>query len=90
MGSRLPRRQAPHAGVRRGPQPVRAHGPGRAHQDQERGGPHPDLPQVLQGGHLRIVRNEHWRGQHARLHQQGKYCSPSHVDFFALNFIFYF
>ena len=48
---------------------MRPHGAGRAHQDQERDGLDGDVQEVVQGGHLRVVRHEHWRSQHPRLHQ---------------------
>jgi succinate dehydrogenase / fumarate reductase iron-sulfur subunit len=42
---------------------------GRADQDQERDRPDADLPPLLPRRHLRLVRDEHRRHQHARLHQ---------------------
>ena len=43
-------------------------GPGRADQDQERGRQRADLPPLLPRGHLRLLRDEHRRPQHAGLH----------------------
>ena len=60
MGPRDGGRQAAHAGVRGGPQQLRPHGAGRLEQDQERDRPLAHLQEVLQGGHLRILRHEHW------------------------------
>ena len=48
---------------------MRADGPGRADQDQERGRHHADLPPLLPRRHLRLLRDEHRRHQHARLPQ---------------------
>ena len=50
------------------PRPMRADGPRRPDQDQERDRPDPDLPPLLPGGHLRVVRDEHGRTQRPRLH----------------------
>jgi succinate dehydrogenase flavoprotein subunit len=47
---------------------LRADGSGRADQDQERDRPDADLPPLLPRGHLRVLRDEHRRDQHARLH----------------------
>ena len=69
MGPRHSGGQAAHAGVRRRPEHLRSHGSRRAHQDQERDGLDSHVQEVLQGGHLRIVRDEHRRGQHPGLHQ---------------------
>jgi hypothetical protein len=42
------------------------------HQEQDR--PDADLPPLLPRGHLRLLRDEHRRHQHARLHQgHGRY-----------------
>mmetsp|Transcript_32351 Transcript_32351/g.100887 ORF Transcript_32351/g.100887 Transcript_32351/m.100887 type:complete len:289 (+) Transcript_32351:285-1151(+) len=46
---------------------MRPHDPGRPDQDQGRGGPHADLPPLLQGGHLRLLRHEHQREERPRL-----------------------
>jgi hypothetical protein len=48
---------------------LRADGSGCADQDQERNRPDADLPPLLPRGHLRLVRDEHRRHQHAGLHQ---------------------
>ena len=48
---------------------LRADGSGRADQDQERDRPDADLPPLLPRRHLRFVRDEHRRHQHAGLHQ---------------------
>ena len=55
--------------LRARPRRMRADGPGRADQDQERGRQHADLPPLLPRGHLRLVLDEHRRREHARLHQ---------------------
>jgi hypothetical protein len=47
---------------------LRADGSGRADQDQERDRPDADLPPLLPRGDLRLLRDEHRRDQHARLH----------------------
>ena len=48
---------------------LRADGPRRADQDQERDRHDADLPPLLPRRHLRLVRDEHRRHQHARLPQ---------------------
>ncbi len=47
---------------------LRADGPRRADQDQERGRQRADLPPLLPRGRLRLLRDEHPRPQHAGLH----------------------
>ena len=54
--------------LRHRPRPLRADGSRRAHQDQERGRRDGDVPPLLPRGHLRLLRDEHRRRQHARLH----------------------
>ena len=52
----------------RRPRHLRPDGSRRADQDQERDRPDADLPPLLPRGHLRLLRDEHRRHQHARLH----------------------
>ena len=52
----------------RRPRHLRPDGPRRADQDQERDRPDADLPPLLPRGHLRLLRDEHRRHQHAGLH----------------------
>ena len=47
---------------------LRADGSRRADQDQERDRSDADVPPLVPRGHLRLVRDEHRRRQHARLH----------------------
>ena len=49
------------------PQGLRAHGPRRPDQDQERGGPHAHVPAIVPRGDLRVLRHEHRRLQRARV-----------------------
>ena len=58
-----------HRHLRGRPGQLRADGSGRADQDQERDRPDADLPPLLPRGHLRLLRDEHRRHQHAGLHQ---------------------
>ena len=51
---------------------VRADGPRRADQDQERDRPDADLPPLVPRGHLRVVRDEHGRPQRPRLHDRDR------------------
>ena len=51
---------------------MRADGPGRAGQDQDRGRQHAHLPPLLPRGHLRQLLDEHRRRQHARLHARDR------------------
>ena len=62
-------REPAHRHLRRRPRPMRPDGSGRADQDQERGRPHAHVPTLLPRGHLRLVRDEHRRRQHARVHE---------------------
>ena len=48
---------------------LRPDGPGRDAQDQERDRPDARIPPLLPRGHLRLLRHEHQRHQHAGLHQ---------------------
>ena len=50
------------------PRRLRPDGARRADQDQERDRPDADLPPLLPRGHLRLLRDEHRRAEHARLH----------------------
>ena len=64
------------------PRRLRADGSGRADQDQERGRSDADLPPLLPRGHLRLLRDEHRRHQHARLPQadrggEGRRCAST-------------
>ena len=72
---RLPIRTRPRTVARhlsgRHPQ-VRADGSRRADPDQERDRRNPDLPPFLPRGRVRLVLDEYWRHQHARLHA----CTP--------------
>ncbi len=61
-------RAAPRGHLRHRPRSLRADGPRRAHQDQERGRRDRHVPPLLPRGHLRLLRDEHRRRQHARLH----------------------
>ena len=63
------RRQSAHRHLRGRPRRLRPDGSGRADQDQERGRSDADLPPLLPRGHLRLLRDEHRRHQHARLPQ---------------------
>ena len=62
-------RQPAHRHLRCRPRQLRADGSGRADQDQERDRPDADLPPLLPRRHLRLLRDEHRRHQHAGLHQ---------------------
>ena len=61
-------RAAPRRHLRHRPRPLRPDGSRRAHQDQERGRRDRHVPPLLPRGHLRLLRDEHRRRQHARLH----------------------
>ena len=64
------RRQEPAARhLRSRPGRLRADGSRRADQDQERDRSDADLPPLLPRRHLRLLRDEHRRHQHAGLHQ---------------------
>ena len=54
--------------LRAGHGELRADGPGRAAQDQERDRSDAVVPPLLPRGHLRFVRDEHRRREHAGLH----------------------
>ena len=60
-------RQAEDAGLRGEHGRVRPYGARRADQGEERDGPDAHLPPLVPRGHLRLVRDEHRRHQHARL-----------------------
>ena len=61
-------REPAHRHLLRRPRRLRADGPRRADLDQERDRSDADLPPLLPRGHLRLLRDEHRRRQHARLH----------------------
>ena len=64
------RRQQPaHRHLLRRYRRLRADGARRADLDQEQRRPDADLPPLLPRRHLRLLRDEHRRHQHARLHQ---------------------
>ena len=64
------RRQQPgHRHLFDRPRRLRADGARRADQDQERDRHDADLPPLLPRGSVRLLRDEHRRHQHARLHQ---------------------
>ena len=54
------------------PRQMRADGPRRADQDQERDRPDADLPPLVPRGHLRVVLDEHGRPQRPRLHDRDR------------------
>ena len=54
------------------PRQMRADGPRRADQDQERDRPDADLPPLLPRGDLRVVLDEHGRPQRPRLHHRDR------------------
>ena len=51
---------------------MRADGPRRAHQDQERERPDADLPPLVPRGDLRLLLDEHGRPQRPRLHHRDR------------------
>jgi len=59
MEPRLAHVQAQDAVVHARPEQDRTHDAGCAHQDQERGGPDPNLQAELSRGNLRKLRHEH-------------------------------
>ena len=61
--------QSAHRHLLRRPRRLRADGARRADLDQEQDRPDADLPPLLPRGHLRLLRHEYRRHQHARLHQ---------------------
>ena len=63
------RRQPAHRHLLRRPRRLRADGSRRADLDQEQDRPDADLPPLLPRGRVRLLRHEHRRHQHARLHQ---------------------
>ena len=54
------------------PRQMRADGPRRADQDQERDRPDPDLPPLVPRGDLRVLLDEHGRAQRPRLHHRDR------------------
>ena len=54
------------------PRGLRADGSRRPHQDQERGRLHPDVPALLPGGDLRLLRDEHRGAERPRVHQHDR------------------
>ena len=63
------RRQPAHGHLLRRPRRLRADGSRRADLDQEQDRPDADVPPLLPRGRVRLLRDEHRRHQHARLHQ---------------------
>ena len=63
------RRQPAHRHLLRRPRRLRADGSRRADLDQEQDRSDADVPPLLPRGRLRLLRHEHRRHQHARLHQ---------------------
>ena len=59
---------------------LRPDGPGRADQDQERDRQLAHLPPLLPRGRVRLLRDEHRRHQHARLHQVHRRREGRHQD----------
>ena len=63
------RRQSAHRHLLRRPRRLRADGPRRPDLDEEQGRSDADLPPLVPRGRVRLVRDEHRRREHARLHQ---------------------
>ena len=63
------RREPAHRHLFRRHRRLRADGARRAALDQEQDRPDADVAPLLPRGHLRLLRDEHRRHQHARLHQ---------------------
>ena len=74
------RREPARRHLRGRPGHLRADGPRRADQDQERDRQHADLPPLLPRGRLRLLRDEHRRHQHAGLHQVHRRGEGRHQD----------
>ena len=63
---------------------LRPDGSGRADQDQERDRSDADVPPLLPRRHLRLVRDEHRRREHARLHARRSTTSAATIKIYPL------
>ena len=78
------RREPAHRHLRGRPGQLRADGSGCADQDQERDRSHADVPPFLPRGHLRLLRDEHRRREHAGLHRPASDVGSGDVKIYPL------